>query len=273
MNEFDFLSKVSFGQYFPTDSVIHRRDPRMKIAGFTLLILAFTFSTSKLGLGLGILALLVGVILSKVRLSFALKGLLAPLPFLLLIAVIQVFFMVGPAGSQVLWSFGKIQITLTGIWAGATLLMRFLGLIMALSLASFCISTSEMIQGLGLLLKPLNRLKLRTIDLVMVLQVMLRFIPFLAQTAERIAKAQASRGANWGAKTRSLWSRIRQVVPLIIPLFVLSLRRSENMALAMDARAYGYLEQRTSLHEFKLRWSDLVFFCICITISLAIFCM
>lgn len=273
MNEFDFLSRVTLGQYFPTNSILHRIDPRMKIAGLTILVLALTFSTTRIGLGIGIVALLLGIVLSKVKLGFALKGLLPPLPWLLVIAIIQVFFVVGSADTPALWTIGKVQITMAGIWAGITLLLRFTGLILCLSLASFCISTSEMIQGLALLLKPLNRLKIHTMDFVMMLQVMLRFIPFLAQTAERIAKAQASRGANWGSKTRSLFVRIRQVVPLIIPLFVISLRRAENMALAMDARAYGYLEQRTSLYEFKLRWVDTLFLVICITISLAILCV
>jgi len=272
MSEFDFLSNVTLGQYFPTNSILHRLDPRMKIAGFTLLILALTFSTSKIGLTLGILFLLAGILLSKVKLGFALKGLLPPLPFLLIIAVIQVFFVVGGQDANVLVTIGSLQVTSTGLWSGATLLMRFLGLILALSLASFCISNSEMIQGLALLLKPLNRLGLRTNDLVMVIQVMLRFIPFLAQTAERIAKAQASRGADWQTKSRGLWTRVKQVIPLIIPLFVISLRRAENMALAMDARAYGYLKQRTSLHEFHLDWKDWFFLALSTAISLAIFC-
>ena len=127
-----------------------------------------------------------------------------------------------------------------------------------------------MIQGLQLLLKPLDRIGLHTADFAMIVQVMLRFIPFLAQTAERIAKAQASRGGNWGDKTRSIIAKVRQIVPLVIPLFVISLRRSENMALAMDARAYGYLPKRTSMHEFHLRWSDGLFLLISITISVLI---
>ncbi|HCS40683.1 MAG TPA: hypothetical protein DIW44_14015 [Anaerolineaceae bacterium] len=271
MNEFDFLSRITLGQYFPTNSVIHRRDPRVKIAGFTLLVLFITFSTSKIGLAVAILALLAGVMLSKVKLSFALKGLLPPLPWLLIIAVIQVFFITGPVGTPTLLTLGKLNITMIGVWSGIMLLVRFTALILCISLASFTISTSEMIQGLGLLLKPLNKLGIHTSDLVMVVQVMLRFIPFLAQTAERIAKAQASRGGNWSDRTRSVITRIRQVVPLLIPLFVISLRRAENMALAMDARAYGYLPQRTSFHEFKLRWFDVIFLLICATISLAIF--
>lgn len=270
MNEFDFLSRVTLGQYFATNSILHRLDPRVKIAGFAVLILALTFTPHRIGLALGILVLLLGILISKVNFGYALKGLLPPLPFLVIIAVLQVFFVVNTAQTTLLAEFWVFKITTEGLWAGATLLIRFAGLILALSLASFCISTSEMIQGLQLLLKPLNQLKIHTMDLVMVLQVMLRFIPFLAQTAERIAKAQASRGAEWGVKTRSLWARIRQVVPLIIPLFLISLRRSENMALAMDARAYGYLHLRTSMHESSVGWKELLFMLICITTSLGI---
>jgi energy-coupling factor transport system permease protein len=271
MNEFDFLSRITLGQYFPTDSVIHRRDPRVKIAGFTFMILFITFSTSKIGLAIAILTLLAGIMLSKVKVTFALKGLLPPLPWLVIIAIIQVFFITGPAGTPALLTLGKLNITMVGVWAGIMLLIRFTALILCISLASFTISTTEMIQGLGLLLKPLNKLGIQTSDLVMVVQVMLRFIPFMAQTAERIAKAQASRGGNWSNKTRNVITRIKQVVPLLIPLFVISLRRAENMALAMDARAYGYMPQRTSYYEFRLRWSDVLFFFICATISLAIF--
>lgn len=273
MGEFDFLSRVTLGQYFPTGSVLHRLDPRIKIAAFTLLVMAFTFSITWIGLVAGIVAVIIGIMLSKVKLGFALKGLLPPLPFLVIIALIQVFFVVDSPDAPVLITLGKFQIAWAGLLAGITLLLRFTDLILCLSLASFCISTSEMIHGLQLLLKPLNRLKIHTMDLVMVVQVMLRFIPFLAQTAERIAKAQASRGSDWGSKTRNPFSRVRQIIPLLVPLFVISLRRAENMALAMDARAYGYLDLRTSLHESTISGKDVLFLLISITISLAILCV
>ena len=104
----------------------------------------------------------------------------------------------------------------------------------------------------------------------MVLQITLRFVPLLAQTAERIAKAQASRGAEWGGKTKGLINRIRQILPLIIPLFVISLRRSESLALAMDARAYGYLNYRTSITEMKFTPKDWAFLLLNIIVSLIV---
>jgi energy-coupling factor transport system permease protein len=107
-------------------------------------------------------------------------------------------------------------------------------------------------------------------DLVMVMQITLRFVPLLTQTAERIAKAQASRGAEWGSKTKGLINRIKQILPLVVPLFVISLRRAENLALAMDARAYGYLDYRTSMVEMKFTIKDAIAVILNLIVSLII---
>lgn len=259
MSEFDFLARIPLGQYVSTGSIMHRLDPRAKITIFLVLILALTFSQSLLGLGIGLAFLILLIFLSKIQLKFALKSVLVPLPFLLFFAVIQVFFYSSKNDPQLLFSLWFLRVTVNGLIAGGILLLRFCALILALSLASFCTSTSELIQGTSRLLSPLNKLKIRTMDLVMVLQITLRFVPILAQTAERIAKAQASRGAEWGGKTKGLINRIKQILPLLIPLFVISLRRSESLALAMDARAYGYLDYRTSIAEMKFTVTDWAF--------------
>jgi energy-coupling factor transport system permease protein len=93
-------------------------------------------------------------------------------------------------------------------------------------------------------------------DLVVIIQVSLRFIPLLAQVAERIAKAQASRGAAWQKGSGGLLSRVRLFIPLILPLFLTSLRRAENMALAMDARGYGASTKRSSFIQYRFDWKD-----------------
>jgi energy-coupling factor transport system permease protein len=90
----------------------------------------------------------------------------------------------------------------------------------------------------------------------------MRFLPLLAQSAERIAKAQASRGSEWGTRKGNLFSQVKQIIPLIVPLFLISLRRAETMALAMDARAYGLKNQRTSLYELHFDWKDALFLAI-----------
>ena len=259
MNQFEFLPLVTIGQYFPTGSLLHRLDARSKLVVFSGMVLAISLTTSFSGLLVGLTLVVIGIVISRVPLRYALKGLLAPLPFLIFIALLQLFFFSSKINTIEYLSWGPIHITLAGLWAAMLLLLRFITLILCLSLTSFCLSTSELTSGLDRLLSPLNRLGVQTMDFVMVIQVAMRFLPLLAQSAERIAKAQASRGAEWGVKSGGLFSQVKRVIPLIVPLFVTSLRRAETMALAMDARAYGLRTHRTSLYDLSLHWQDFIF--------------
>lgn len=256
MSDFEFLARIPIGQYVPGNSLLHRLDPRAKIIFFTMLVLAFALSQSLAGLVIGLIFMIAWIIISGIDLKFALKSVFAPLPIIILVAILQVVFYSAPEGHAVLISFWRIQVTLDGIIVGSILIVRFAALILTISLATFCISTSELIQGLQRLLSPLNKLKIKTMDLVMVVQITFRFVPLLAQTAERIAKAQASRGADWGGKTKGLVNRVKQMLPLLVPLFITSLHRAENLAIAMDARAYGFLDNRSSMVEMKLTRQD-----------------
>jgi energy-coupling factor transport system permease protein len=258
MNSFEFLPLATIGQFFPTGSIFHRRASRARLVFFSLILLAITFSTSLLGVIAALVITLIGLVLSRVPLKYALKGLLAPLPFLIFIALLQLLFFSSTAGTVVYFEWGIIHITQSSCLASILLLLRFLTLILWLSLMSFCLSSSEAISAMSALLSPLNRLGIHTMDLVMSIQVAMRFLPLLAQTAERIAKAQASRGAEWGTKKGGLIAQIKRIVPLIVPLFVISLRRSDTMALAMDARAYGIQNQRTSLYPLQWTWRDVL---------------
>ena len=150
------------------------------------------------------------------------------------------------------------KLSLADLLASLTLILRFIVLILGLSLVSYCLSTSELAHGLEALFKPLEQLGLPTYDLVMVLQVALQFLPYLGQTAERIAKAQASRGGEWGSGRGGFIARARQIIPLIVPIFLVSLRRAENLALAMDARGYGGKTRRTSMTELHFQRKDVL---------------
>jgi len=256
-NEFEFLRFVTIGQYLPTGSVIHRLDPRTRLIATVLFLAAITFTVQRWGLGLALVTVLVTLGLARIPLSYALRGLLPPLPFLLILGLLQVFFSPQANQSPALFQAGPVAITGAGLWAGAALLLRFASLILGLSLASACLSTTEMVRGLEALLRPLTRLGLPTHEVVLVIQVTLRFLPFLAQAAERIAKAQASRGADWGTGRGGLLRRVRQALPLIVPLFLTGLRRAENLALAMEARGYsGGQGRRTSMVELHFHAAD-----------------
>lgn len=255
MNNFEFMRYVNIGQYLPTGSVIHHLDARARIICFTFLIAAFTFTASGAGLLFGLVVMLTLLTIGRIPLGFALKGLAAPMPFLLIIAVLQVFFNSVNHAGTVLLELGPVIISTMDLWMGGRLVLRFMVLILALGLTSFTLSTSEMIHGLGSLMTPLRRIGLPTHDLVLMVQVTLRFLPYLAQAAEKIAKAQASRGAEWGTGKGGLLTRVRQTIPLLVPLFLISLRKAENLALAMDARGYTG-ENRTSMFESRFRPMD-----------------
>lgn len=270
MEQFEFLRYVNLGQYLPIKSLLHGLDARARIITYMLIIAAVTFTKSPLGLLIGLLVVLLGFLLSKIPVKFALKGLLAPLPFLVIIAILQLFITPGTPGSPLLWQWKFLHIYEAGVIAAGMLLLRFTVLILALQLASFTLSTSELIYGMEKLLSPLARMGIPTHDFVMVVQITLRFIPFLAQALERIAKAQASRGADWGTKGGSILAKAKRVIPLILPLFMTSLQRAETMAMAMDARGYGSTRMRGSLVEMKFGWQDVVLIAFGLTAAAAI---
>ena len=112
-----------------------------------------------------------------------------------------------------------------------------------------------MVLGLDRLLRPLAALGLPTQDFVLMVQVSLRFLPLLAREAERIAKAQASRGAEWGTGRGGLLRRARQALPILVPLFLTTLQRAETMAVAMEARGYRG-KGRASMTELHFRRAD-----------------
>jgi energy-coupling factor transport system permease protein len=209
------------------------------LVGGALLVGAITFAPSWRGLIAGLVAALAGLALARVPLGYALRGLLPPLPFLLFLALLQVLFGFGAEGGKVLLDYPPVVISTTDLVAAGELLLRFAALILAISLVSLTLSTTELVRGLESLLRPLAAVGLPTHDFVLMVQVTLRFVPLLAQEAERIAKAQASRGAEWGTRGGGLLKRVRQAMPLILPLFLTALRRAENLALAMAARGYA----------------------------------
>ena len=258
MNNFEYMQRAVIGQYFPGDSPLHRSDPRSRILLYVLVLLSIVLSPSLIGILIGLGVVLLGLTLAQVPLRYALRGLLVPLPFLAVLAVIQLFI-TPPGDTAVLWQLGFLRIAESGILAAVRLLVRFAALILGLGLASFTLSPSDLIHGLRELLRPLRRIGIRTQDWILAIQVTLRFIPFLALSAERIAKAQAARGAEWGTGRGNLVQRAKEVVPLIVPLFLTSLRRADNLAIAMDARAYGAIPNPTSMIKLDWRYTDTLF--------------
>ena len=270
MSNFEYLQKVTMGQYFPLGSWLHKRDPRMKLVGFSFLILALTLSMQIKGLLLGAGFIILLMIVSKTPWRYVLKGVLTPLPFLLILAIIQLFITPHFISSLPLVKIFGFGLFPEGILAGIRLLVRFCILVILLTISSATLSTLEIIHGLDLLLRPIRRLGFQTGNSAMALQITMRFIPFLALNTEKIAKAQASRGAEWGVKRGNLLKRVGQFFPLIIPLFNNSLRQAETLSDAMLARGYAGNTKRTSMIEYQISFEDWIFLLLVILISLVI---
>ena len=256
MNDFEFLRVIGIGQFVPVESPFRRLDGRARLLVILLVLGGVLFTTNHLGIWVGLALIIAGYLASRLPLKLGLSGLLPPLPFILILAAIQVVYNPYPKIPPLLFHWWMISIYPVDVWAGALMLLRFCGLLLGITLVTLTFSTSEMIHSLEGLLSPLAWVKVPVQDFAMIVQVTLRFLPSLAQTAERVAKAQAARGGDWGAGRGSLLSRARQIVPMIVPLFVISLHRGERMALAMDSRGYGGPVKRTSMVVMKMRWVD-----------------
>ncbi|HUW14164.1 MAG TPA: energy-coupling factor transporter transmembrane component T [Anaerolineae bacterium] len=258
MSEFEFLRHVTIGQYLPTGSAVHRLDPRAKMLMAALLVLGAVLSSSAIALSAALAVVLIGLVAARIPLRYAVQGLRPALPFLIFLALLQVFTIPANDIGTVLWQWWRITITLTDLRAALAMLLRFAVLILGLSLFSFTTSLTELTHGSEHLLRPFQRVGLPAHELALVAAIAIRYVPLLALEAERIAKAQASRGADFGRGGGNAFRRAVRMLPLLVPLFVAALRRGETLVLAMEARNYSGGKGRTHLIHLQARCADVV---------------
>ena len=272
MEDFELLRHVTIGQYLPTGSRLHRLDPRTKIVGLGLLLLAIIVHQAASGLLVGLLLVLGLVVLARVPLDFALGGLKPALPILLFLAALQLLFGWGlfSTSCHPLWSWWVLSITPCSVQAVIVLLARFTALILLTSLLTLTTTISELAHGAEALLRPLQRLGVPADELAMVFTIALRFVPTLAQQLEKLLKAQAARGADIKGGANPV-QRTRQLLPVLVPLFLTTLRRGEELTLAMEARGYTGGPGRT--HYFRLRFgtNDVLALAIIVVLAVGLF--
>ena len=272
MSEFEFLRNVTIGQYIPAESIIHRLDPRAKLLGALFFALAVS-STRSIIATLVVLVLLMGVIiLSKLPILYVLRGLLPGLPFLIFLFAMQILFQGGNIPCGVTW-FEWWFVRITPCLAELVVLgmLRVVAFLYIVSLLTLTTTSSYLTHGIEILLAPLQRIGLPVHEFALANMIALRFIPTLAEELERTAKAQASRGGDFG---NAPWYRpdlmARARLPLIIPLFVNALRRAEDLVLAMEARSYVGGKGRTKFVELHFRAVDWVAILLSLAVWLAV---
>lgn len=235
------LRDITLGQYYPADSVIHKLDPRTKLFA-TLLFIISVFSFDGIVGFIVMTAFLFGVIaLSKVPLSFMLRGLKAIMILLVIAGLFNLFLTPG----QVLWSIWKIHITREGLRNAVLMTIRMIYLIMGSSVMTLTTTPNQLTDGLEKALKPLQKINVPVHEIAMMMSIALRFIPILIEETDKIMKAQMARGADF--ETGGIVKKAKNMVPLLVPLFVSAFRRANDLALAMEARCYVGGEGRTKM--------------------------
>ena len=259
MEDFELLRHITIGQYLPTGSILHRLDPRTKIVSLGVMLIVLAAYRPASGLVVGLIVVLGLVALARVNLGFALGGLRPALPILLLLAGLQLFFGWGTATKDFpsLWSFWILRITPCSVQVVIALLARLTALILLTSLLTLTSSVTELARGAESLMRPFQRLGIPADELAMVFTLALRFVPTLAQELEKLLKAQAARGADLGRGSNPV-QRTRQLLPVLVPLFITTLRRSEELTAAMEARGYTGGQGRTHYVRLHFRLVDTV---------------
>jgi energy-coupling factor transport system permease protein len=240
VSEFELLRNITLGQYLPTGSYLHRMDPRAKIAAAFLLVAALSFTASLAGNAVLLIVCLGIVAAGRIPMRYALRGLLPAVPFLIILAVMQLLFF-GRAydpSSPVVFGWGWIVVTAAVVRLVLVSAARFVELLLVTSVFTLTTTTTELTHGIESLLRPFRRLRVPGHELALVVTIAIRFVPTLALEAERLMKAQASRGGRIGGSRWQFIERTRQMLPILVPLFTFALRRGEELIVAMEARAY-----------------------------------
>ncbi|EFC91991.1 cobalt transport protein [Dethiosulfovibrio peptidovorans DSM 11002] len=239
-----FLDNLSFGQYIPADSPVHRCDPRCKIMSVLILLTGVFLVDSPVGFIFwgGLLWLL--SLISKIGIPVLLRT-VRPIMFLIIFtAIINLFFTSGTP----LFEIGPISITKEGVRLGAYMALRLLFLILFANLLTLTTSPMALADGIESLLSPFKRLGLPAHEMAMMMTIALRFIPTLMNETDRIMKAQLARGAD--LDRGGLIKRLKAFIPVLIPLFVIVFQRADDLAVAMEARCYRGGGGRTRMRPF-----------------------
>ena len=255
-SRFGFLGDTTLGQFIPRDSWFHARDPRARIIAFFMLFSAIIFTTDMWGIALAFLPVVIVFLVAALPIQSTWKGIKRALPFILILAVLQILLSRGMSSETVIGTVFGFEITRDAVLSALMLIFKFIVLIALINAFVMSISTAQVTAALFHLLKPLERLGFPVNDLTMVVQITLRYLPLVAQMAEKTAKAQAARGGDWEQRGFNPVRQAKRVLPLIVPLLVNSLKRAENMALAMESRGFNAGKKRSSFYSMKFNWQD-----------------
>ncbi len=252
-DEHGMIRDITVGQYYPSGTIIHRLDPRVKLFG-TIIYIICLFFKQNIWIYLFETFVLFGLIkLSKVPIKFMLRGMKSLVLLLAFSGFVNIFFI---KGSNVLWQWKRIAIYEEGIKAALYLGGRLILLVIGSSLLTNTTTPTQITDGIEKSLRLLNTLKVPVHEFAIILTISLRFIPTLADEMDKILKAQTARCVDF--ESRNPLKKVQKMVPVLIPLFVSVIRRSDELALAMDARCYRGGSGRTKMYPLSYNRKDYI---------------
>ncbi len=244
------IRDITIGQYYPAESLIHKLDPRTKLVGTVgFIVSVFLFHTFP-GYAVATLFLAGMILLSKVPVKFIFKG----LKTIFMLLLITIFFNMILTPGEVLWKLGFIKVTKEGLVLAGTMAIRLVYLVIGSSIMTLTTTPNQLTDGLERLLRPLNKIHVPVHDIAMMMSIALRFIPILLEETDKIMKAQIARGADF--ENGNLIQKAKNMVPLLVPLFISAFRRANDLAMAMEARCYHGGDNRTQMKPLRYKKTD-----------------
>lgn len=244
------LRDITLGQYYQTESVIHKLDPRVKLIGTICYIISLFLVDNIWGYLVAALFLAIIIRLSNVPFKFIVKGMKA-IVFLLLITVIFNLFL---TPGEALFSLGKLTITKEGLKLSVMMAIRLSFLIIGSSIMTLTTTPNNLTDGMEKLMNPLRKFKVPVHEIAMMMSIALRFIPILLEETDKIMKAQIARGADF--ESGNIVKKAKAMVPLLVPLFISAFRRANDLAMAMEARCYRGGDGRTKMKPLIYKRAD-----------------
>ena len=244
------LRDITIGQYYQTESVIHKLDPRVKIGGTLIYIISLFLFENVWGYVLAALFLALVIKLSNVPFRFMVRGMKSIIFLLLITLVFNLFLTPG----EVLIGFWKLKITKEGVIMAVRMALRLSFLIIGSSIMTLTTTPNNLTDGMEKMLAPLKIFKVPVHEVAMMMSIALRFIPILMEETDKIMKAQIARGADF--ESGGLIKRAKALVPLLVPLFISAFRRANDLAMAMEARCYRGGDGRTKMKPLVYKRRD-----------------
>lgn len=246
------IRDITLGQYYQTDSCIHRLDPRVKLVATIVYIISLFMYEGIVGYVCAALFLTIVIKLSHVPFKFMVKGMKAVLFLLIFTAIFNMLLTPG----EPLIAIWKISITKEGLRLAIYMAVRLIFLVLGSSVMTLTTTPNQLTDGMESLLRPLKKIKVPVHEISMMMSIALRFIPILLEETDKIMKAQIARGADF--ESGNILTKAKAMVPLLVPLFISAFRRANDLAMAMEARCYRGGDNRTKMKPLEYKQRDAI---------------